>query len=118
MRTFRPVREIWGTHSASFLETDQLVTLLHDLAARVGTSSSEKTYGDVTAVWFEDGTKVLDYIATDSRFNKASFADSLEEQGVIVDKGDLNSLIGNMKTSVKVWRTSLGVHGELVFYID
>jgi len=100
------------------LETGQLITLLHDLAARVGTASDEKTYGELTAIWFEDGTKVLDYMETDSRFNDASFTDSLEEQGVTVDKDDLKALIGNMNTSAKDWRTSIGVHGELVFYID
>ena len=118
MSKFRPVRETWGAHSAAFIRTGQLLTLLHDLAARVGTSSDEKTYGELTAIWFEDGKQILDYIETDSRFNSASFADSLEEQGDIVDKGDLESLVHNMKNSASAWRKSIGEHGELVFYID
>jgi len=61
--------------------------LLHDLAARVGTSSDEHNYGDNTAVWFESGSRVLDYVRSDHRCNPESFKDSLEEQGVFVGSG-------------------------------
>jgi len=60
---FRPVKEIWNTHSACFVEPEKLVVLLHDLAARVGTASYEHGYGDNLVVWFEDGTKVLLHFA-------------------------------------------------------
>ncbi len=117
-QSFRPVKEIWNLHSSCFVEPEELITLLHDLAARVGTASDEHEYGDDKAVWLEDGTKVLDYVAADERFNAASFTDSLEEQGIAVDKNDLSMLIDNMRSLVKQWRNSIGERGELVFYID
>jgi len=43
---------------------------------------------------------------------------SLEEQGIAVNKNDLTTLIDNMRSLVKQWRSSIGEHGELVFYID
>jgi hypothetical protein len=57
---FRPVKEIWNSHSSCFVEPKPLITLLHDLAARADTASDEHNYGDNTAVWFEDGNRVLD----------------------------------------------------------
>jgi hypothetical protein len=118
MSDLRPVQEIWGPHTAYFVERDQLITFLHDLAARVGTSSEGHEYGDVTAVWFENGQRVLAYIATDDRFNTSSFADSLEEQGVTINRSELDYLIGNVKQLATAWTRSLGPHGELVFYVD
>jgi hypothetical protein len=105
-------------HSSCFVEPEELIALLHDLAARVGTASDEHEYGDNKAVWLEDGKKVLDYMAADKRFNAASFKDSMEEQGVAINKNDLSTLIENMRTLVKQWRSSIGERGELVFYID
>jgi hypothetical protein len=84
----------------------------------VGTASDEHEYGDNKAIWLEDGTKILDYIEADERFNAASFKDSLEEKGVVVNKKDLSTLIDNMRSLIKQWRNSIGEHGELVFYID
>jgi hypothetical protein len=77
---------------------EELIALLHDLAARVGTASDEHEYGDNTAVWFEDGKKVRDYMEADERFNAASFNDSLEEQGLIMSQNDLSTLIDNMRS--------------------
>jgi hypothetical protein len=59
---FRPVKEIWNTHTACFVRSENLILLLHDLAARAGTASDEHGYGDNTAVWIENGAKALDYI--------------------------------------------------------
>jgi len=117
-QSFRPVKEIWNMHSSCFVAPGELIVLLHDLAARVGTASDEHEYGDNKAVWLEDGNRVLDYMAADERFNAASFKDSMEEQGVVINKNDLNTLIENMRTLVKQWRSSIGEHGELVFYVD
>lgn len=117
-RSFRPVKEIWNLHSSCFLEPEELIALLHDLAARVGTASEEHEYGENKAVWFEDGNRVLDYMGADERFNAASFKDSLEEQGVVVNKSNLTTLIDNMRSLTEQWRSSIGEYGELVFYID
>src|SRR5689334_11509699 len=97
MNSFRAVKEMFATDSACFVEPHVLITLLHDLAARVGIRSDDKAYDEMTKVWFKDGNKVLDYIETDTRFNQGSFCDSLAEQGVAADVDDLNSLIQNMK---------------------
>jgi hypothetical protein len=117
-QSFRAVQEIWNVHSSCFIEPEKLIVLLHDLAARVGTASDEHEYGDNKTVWLEDGKKVLDYMEADERFNAASFKDSLEEQGVVVNKNDLTTLTDNMRSLVKQWRSSIGERGELVFYID
>ncbi len=92
--------------------------LLHDLAARVGTASDEHQYGDNQIVWLENGRKVLDYMEADERFSAASFKDSMEEQGIAVNENDLIALIDNMQSLSKQWRSSIGKHGELVFFID
>jgi hypothetical protein len=115
---FRPVKEIWNTHSSCFIESETLIALLHDLAARVGTASDDHTYGDNMAVWFENGNKVLDYMERDPRFNPDSYQESLDEQGVQVSRDDLASLLGNMRSLAAEWRSSIGAQGELVFYID
>jgi len=117
-QSFRPVKEIWNMHSSCFVEPEELIALLHYLAARVGTASDEREYGDNKAVWLEDGNRVLDYMEADERFNAASFKDSMEEQGVVINKNDLTTLIDNMRSLVKQWRSSIGERGELVFYLD
>ncbi len=117
-QSFRPVKEIWNTHSSCFVEAGKLVALFHGLAARVGTASNEFQYGDKNSVWVEDGNKVLDYMEADERFSAASFKDSLEEQGIFINESDLALLIDNMRSLAKEWRSSIGEHGELVFYID
>jgi hypothetical protein len=94
-----------------------LIVLLHDVAARVDTASDEHGYGDNQVVWLETGTKVLDYVEADERFSAASLKDSME-QGVVINQNDLATLIDNMRSLVKQWRSSVGEHGELVFYID
>ena len=66
----------------------------------------------------QSGNRVLDYMEADERFNAASFKDSMEEQGIVIDRNDLSTLIENMRTLVKQWRSSIGERGELVFYID
>jgi len=117
-KSFRPVRETQGQFSGIFIEPDQLVALLHDLAAHVGTASDEFTYGESIVVWIEDGRKALDYIERDRRFNARSFAESLVEQGVEVNEGDLESLVHNMKAYAPEWRNQIGEDGELNFYVD
>jgi hypothetical protein len=42
----------------------------------------------------------------------------MEEQGIAVNENDLIALIDNMQSLSKQWRSSIGKHGELVFYID
>jgi hypothetical protein len=117
-QSFRAVKEIWNVHSSCFIEPAKLIVLLHDLAARVGTASDEHEYGDNQVVWLENGRKVLDYMEADERFSAASFKASMEQQGIPVDKNDLMTLIDNMRSLSKQWRSSIGKYGELLFYID
>lgn len=42
----------------------------------------------------------------------------MEEQGIAVNKTDLIALIDNMQRLSKQWRSSIGKHAELIFYID
>ena len=35
-QSFRPVKEIWNMHSSCFVETEELIALLHDLAGPSG----------------------------------------------------------------------------------
>jgi hypothetical protein len=42
----------------------------------------------------------------------------MEEQVVVIDRNDLATLIDNMRSLAKQWRSSIGEHGELVFDID
>ena len=100
-RSFRPVKEIWNLHSPCFVEPEELITLLHNLAARVGTASDEREYGENKAVWFEDGKRVLDYIEADERFTAASFKDSLEEQGILIHENNPTALIDHMRSLAK-----------------
>jgi hypothetical protein len=44
-QSFRAVKEIWSVHSSCFIEAEKLIVLLHDLAARVGTTSDERKTG-------------------------------------------------------------------------
>jgi hypothetical protein len=83
-----------------------------------GTASDEHEYGDNKAVWLEDGNKVLDYIEADERFNAASFKDSMEEQGIVINQNDLTTLIDNMRSLAKQWRSSIGERGELQRLLD
>ena len=117
-QSFRPVKAIWNVQSSCFIEPEKLIVLLHDLAARVGTTSDEHEYGDNQVVWLENGRKVLDYMESDESFSAASFRDSMEEQGIAVNQNGLTTLIDNMRSLSKQWRGSIGKHGELVFYID
>ena len=110
-QSFRAVKEIWNVHSSCFIEPEKLIVLLHDLAARVGTASDEHEYGDKRAVWLENGRKVLGYMEADERFSVASFHDSMEEQGIAVNRDDLITLIDNMRSLSRQWRSSIGKHG-------
>ena len=52
----------------------KLITLLHDLAVRVGIASDEFNYGENIAVWFEDGKKILDCVLAGNAVMALSFS--------------------------------------------
>jgi hypothetical protein len=117
-QSFRAGKVIWNPHPSRFIETEEFIVLVHDLAARVGTANDEHEYGDNPAVSLENSSKVLDHMEADERFNPASFKDSTEERGVVVNQNDLARLINNMRNPVKQCWSSVGEPGELVFHLD
>jgi hypothetical protein len=116
--SFRPVKETWGPHSATFIDRASLLGVLGDVARRVGTACNETAYGDTTAFWIEDGKKFLDYIQDDEGFTAAGLQESMEEEGFTFTPDDLQSLVENMKALTAVWRESISGNGELIFYVD
>jgi len=117
-RSLRPIIEQWNTHTSCFLAHDEIITLFHELAGRADTLCSENDYGDKTAIWIQDGKKLLDIIESDPDFTAESLQKSLEDAGVDVNPGDLASLISNMCNLAASWRSSINNEGELRFYVD
>jgi hypothetical protein len=37
---------------------------------------------------------------------------------VVINKNDLSTLIENIRSLARQWRSSIGKHGELTFYVD
>ena len=58
-------------------------------------------YADNLVGWLENGRKALDYMGADERFTAASFGNSMEEQGIAVNRNDLIALIDNMQSLSK-----------------
>lgn len=116
--SLRPVMEQWNTHTSCFIAHDEIIALFQELSIRVDTLCSETDYGDKTAIWIQDGTKFLDFIANDPDCNAASLQKSLEDAGVDVNVLDLAALINNMRYLEASWRSSINNAGELRFYVD
>ncbi len=116
--SLRPVIEQWNTHTSCFLAHDEIITLFHELAARADTLCSETDYGDKTAIWIQDGKRLLDFIGYDPDFNAESLMKSLQDENVEVNASDLGFLIHNMQSLARDWRSSINNAGELRFYVD
>ena len=114
---FRPVQEIWGEASSVFIGHDELLALFAELAQRVATEYDEGEYGELTAVWFENGKGLLDYIESNPNFNPLSLHETLSNNGYEIEEKALGALMHNMKNLVPVWRKSLH-EGALRFYVD
>jgi hypothetical protein len=116
--SLRPVKELWNEHTSCFIAHNEVITLFNDLASRAGTLCSETDYGNVTAIWIQDGKKLLDLIRSAPDFTAESLAKSLKDSGVEVDIDDLASLISNMRVLADSWYSSIDNWGELTFYVD
>ena len=116
--SLRPVIEQWHTHTSCFIAHDEIIALFHELSARADTLCSETDYGDKTAIWIQDGKKLLDIIESGPDFTPESLQKSLKDTGVKVNAGDLKSLISNMHNLAASWRKSIDNAGELRFYAD
>jgi len=110
--SFRPVREEWGEACSCFIDADELVRLLRRIAEILDIPSEHHSYADNVSVWIEDGNKLLDYVES-RRFTASGVAriTGLETKA-------LEPLIRNMKAFARKWRSSIGSHGELHFYVD
>ena len=125
MSDFRPVREVWGAHSATFVDSNELLRMLCIIAdeleseTRAGSGDfryEEKTYSDVTVFWVNDGKRFLEAV-------KALGDNDFEEYGVDYSEDAASNpavcLIQNMKALADQWiAESLGTDGSLRLYID
>ena len=125
--SFRPVLEIWGEHSSMFLDHDDMLEFLDELALRIDDCASANEYGEVTSVFFVDGEKLLDYVEKNPEFTVDSFSESLawesapnmHWQALLDEKREhLKSLMSNFKTYAPEWRKSINKSGALTFYVD
>ena len=116
----RPVEEIWHEGTDLFLNRDDILPFLRDLADRAGASLCEREYGDMTTVWFEKASKVLDYIESNRKFTAKSFAKSLRKSwGVEPESNSLENLMSNMRNLVRQWRKAIDKGADqIIFYID
>ena len=110
--SFRPVREEWGESCSCFVDADDVVRLLRGIADRLNIPSEHHTYADNVSVWIEDGKKLLDHM--ESRHFTVRLAAAITGLEAKV----LKPLVGNMKALSRTWRSAIGSHGELHFYVD
>lgn len=104
--SFRPVREIWGHPSSSFLAHDELIDFLSENAEKARTHTEIFEYGEVTSVYIENGDAFLRHF----------------EIGNAIYSGDdqsADSVIHNIKNLASEWRKLIDPnHGSLTFYVD
>jgi len=118
---FRPVREVWGEHSGSFVDRETLVSIIDAIAGHTiepeyaGNFLEHSNYGEVYVVWILRGTAFLKFIES-GEFTAQWVVDVLEDIEVVPD--DVNSLTENMKALVPNWQGMLGRDGSLRFYVD
>lgn len=112
---FRPVKEIWGQHSSCFVTQDTLLLVLHEIATLSGSSSEAHAYGDKTSVWIEHGGKFLDFVGNKRAFTAERIARMLSLGANQLN--DLKFLVSTMQVLADEWRSSIDVHGALMFYV-
>jgi hypothetical protein len=116
MSDFRPVKEVWGAHSAAFIEPSDLITVLREIAEEKGlTCTDDHAYGNAV-FWVEDGKAFLEAVKqlNDTDFEGYGFA-AAEDSG----SNPAAALIQNMKALADQWLgESLNEDGSLRFYVD
>lgn len=104
---------------STFLDHDDMLAFLNELAERVGDSTSENEYSEVTSVYFREGKALLDYVENDPGFTVDSFMDSLPGNSQDEEKREnLEYLMSNFKSMASEWRKSIDKDGNLTFYVD
>lgn len=128
--SLRPVEEIWGPATSCFIRSAHVVRLIEIVAERVITHINAEPYGDVMAVWIEDGRAFLDYIWANPGFCAESIGDEIDssQDGVtfgtdrpfdpVADMDELRSLIASMRDLAVQWRESVNEDGALRIYVD
>jgi len=114
MSDFRAVKEIWGVHSATFVDSDALVRILNMIADEAGlTCSDEHAYG-MSVFWVEDGKDFLEAV---KKLNDTDF--DMFDQGDEAAGERTRPLVQNMKALADQWLAeSLNPDGSLRFYVD
>ena len=116
MSDFRAVREVWGAHSATFVDSYSLVGMLTEIADEKELACDDQNYGDKTMFWVADGKAFLDAVKSlnDTDFERYGLA-AAEDSG----SNPAVALIQNMKALADQWLAeSLNPDGSLRFYID
>jgi hypothetical protein len=126
-KRFRPVVETWGTNSDCFLSSEELESVLIDLATFAdeegGTVTSD--YDENRVLWIQNGAAFLNLIDGNSveelcamNSDWQSF-DGDPEDPATQRAENVKTVLGNMKSLCSEWRASLDPgDGGLTFYID
>lgn len=118
-KSFRPVEEIWGDSSSSFLQPEDLEDVLITIAEHSFAGDVEAAdYLDVRSIWIENAVNFFDYVKDKS--TDFIIANLLDHVSVINDDDvdDLKSVIENIKALDAEWRKSIQEDGSINFYID
>src|ERR1017187_10265904 len=70
MSDFRPVKEVWGAHSATFVDSYNLVGIMTEIADEKELACDDQNYADKTIFWVADGKAFLE---AGKRLNDADF---------------------------------------------
>ena len=112
MSDFRAVKEIWGAHSATFVDSDTLIQILTTIAEEAGLACEDDRSRGVCFFWVEDGKKFLESV---KRLNDSDFDNDFG----VDDPNDPIALVQNMKALADQWLAeSLNPDGSLRFYVD
>jgi hypothetical protein len=123
-RMFRPVVEQWGTSQDTFIEHENLLTLLRAVDDNLAVTAPDtkfdacqSEYGDMTVVTIHEGRAFIAFVANDLTVLMAERF--LAEDGAHELRDDLEALVGNLKiAAINGEWTKMLDDGVLRFYID
>ena len=115
----RAVQEVWFADSGLFLDHSDVLAVLAHLATAAGSDCSEEEYGDKTSFWIQNGSAFLDYVESNKKFNVASVAKEMADEGTDLDPENLASFLDNLRSLAPEWREALDPRDKsLRFYVD
>lgn len=117
--SFRPYREQWGQHSSSFMPTGQVYEVFSELAQRAGASLEDSwDHGDCLGIKIQRASALLDYL---DQMDPAQELVALRTTNSFddVENGDLEALLGNMKSYAADWYSMIDNDDDTIcFLID